>query len=214
MNKRHRVPSGQDRSVNRAEAAGPERTDRIWTIPNALSALRLAGVPLFLWLVLVPQADLAAFLLLILAGVSDWLDGAIARATGQFSRLGALLDPLADRLYIAATLVGLALRGIIPWWLVAILALREILLLTLVPLLRRQGRTVMKVTLVGKAATFCLLWGFPFLLLSSLTGPLGEFARFCGWAFALWGTALYWWAGLDYWRAAMRSAKSSSGMGV
>ena len=183
---------------------------RVWTIPNALSFLRLLGVPVFLWLVLVPQADLVAFGLLIAAGVSDWLDGAIARATGQFSRLGALLDPLADRLYIAATLVGLAIREIVPWWLVCLLALREVLLLALVPVLRRQGRTVMKVTLVGKAATFCLLWGFPFLLLSSIPGGLGDFARACGWAFALWGTALYWWAGLDYWRSALRSKRAIS----
>ncbi len=187
---------------------GKPRSDRILTIPNALSALRLLGVPIFLWLVLVPQADLIAFGLLIAAGVSDWLDGAIARATGQFSRLGALLDPLADRLYIAATLIGLALRDIVPWWLVVLLALREVMLLALVPVLRRQGRVVMKVTLVGKAATFCLLWGFPFLLLSSLPGGIGDFARTCGWAFALWGTALYWWAGLDYWRSALQRPRA------
>lgn len=186
------------------------RTERIWTIPNALSGLRLIGVPVFLWLVLVLQADLVAFGLLIAAGVSDWLDGALARATGQFSRLGALLDPLADRLYIAATLLGLALRQIIPWWLVGLLVLREVTLLALVPILRRQGRTVMKVTLVGKAATFCLLWGFPFLLLGSLPGGLGVFASMCGWAFALWGTALYWWAGLDYWITALRTAPAQT----
>lgn len=171
---------------------------RIWTIPNALSLLRLLGVPLFLWLVIVAQADLAAFALLVVAGVTDWLDGAIARWTGQFSKLGTLLDPLADRLYIAATLIGLAARSFIPWWLVILLALRDVMLLGLLPILRRRGMLAMPVTLLGKAATFCLLWGFPFLLLGAQPGALGIFAGVCGWAFALWGTVLYWWAGLDY----------------
>jgi cardiolipin synthase len=128
----------------------------------------------------------------------DWLDGAIARATGQTSRLGAMLDPLADRLYIAATLLGLAVRSIIPWWLVALLVLRELMLLALVPLLRRRGILTLPVTVTGKAATFCLMWGFPCLLLGSLSGPIGTAAMACGWAFALWGTGLYWWAGIGY----------------
>lgn len=183
--------------------------DRIWTIPNALSFLRLLGVPLFLWLVLAEHADAAAFAVLVVAGVTDYLDGAIARATGQFSKLGALLDPLADRLYIAATLFGLAIRGIIPWWLVAILVLRELMLLALVPLLRRLGRVAVPVTLVGKAATFCLLWGLPTLLLSSIDGPLGSFALVCGWAFSLWGVFLYWWAGIDYVRSVLGLARAA-----
>lgn len=180
--------------------------DRIWTIPNALSFLRLLGVPFFLWLVLVQHADVAAFIVLVLAGVTDYLDGAIARATGQFSNLGALLDPLADRLYIAATLLGLALRSIIPWWLVVILVLRELMLLAVLPLLRRGGRVALPVTLVGKAATFCLLWGLPTLLLTTVGGTLGAIATVCGWAFSLWGTFLYWWAGVDYVRTARRLA--------
>ena len=104
------------------------QTDRIFTIPNILSFARLLGVPLFLWLVLVPQADLAAFALLVVSGITDWLDGVIARATGQISRLGQLLDPLADRLYVAATLIGLALRAIIPWWLVVLVLARDVVL--------------------------------------------------------------------------------------
>lgn len=183
---------------------------RIWTIPNALSLLRLLGVPLFLWLVIVAQADLAAFALLVLAGITDWLDGAIARWTGQFSKLGTLLDPLADRLYIAATLIGLAVRSFIPWWLVILLALRDVMLLGLLPILRRRGMLAMPVTLLGKAATFCLLWGFPFLLLGGQPGALGIFAGVCGWAFALWGTVLYWWAGLDYAAKGLRMARTGT----
>lgn len=185
------------------------QTDRIWTVPNALSLLRLIGVPVFLWLVVWVHADLWAFALLVLAGITDWLDGAIARWTGQFSKLGTLLDPLADRLYIAATVIGLAVRSFIPWWLVIVLALRDIVLLGLLPTLRRRGMLAMPVTLLGKAATFCLLWGFPCLLLAGQPGALGLVARTCGWAFALWGTGLYWWAGLDYVRKGLRLAHDS-----
>ena len=176
----------------------------VWTIPNALSALRLLGVPIFLWLVLVHHADVIGFAVLVLASITDWLDGALARSLHQYSRLGSLLDPLADRCYIAATLVALALRSIIPWWLVAILVAREVMLLALLPMLRARGLVSLPVTLVGKAATFCLLWGFPSLLLSTVDGPLGLLAWTCGWAFSLWGTFLYWWAGFDYVRAARR----------
>ena len=96
-------------------------SDRLLTVPNALSVARLAGVPLFLWLVLVPKADGWAVGVLVLAGLSDWLDGKIARAWHQQSRFGEMLDPAADRLYIAATLIALALRAIIPWWLLGLL---------------------------------------------------------------------------------------------
>ena len=184
------------------------QTDRILTIPNVLSFLRLLGVPLFLWLVLVPEADGWAFVLLVVSGVTDWLDGAIARATGQNSRLGQLLDPLADRLYIAATLVGLAIRGIIPWWLVVVLLSRDLVLAVVLALLKRRGITGLPVHFLGKAATFCLLWGFPMLLLGAgatgTTFTLAEVARDVGWAFAIWGTALYWWAGILYLEQARR----------
>jgi cardiolipin synthase (CMP-forming) len=180
------------------ESGEPEASDRILTVPNLLSFARLLGVPLFLWLVLVPQADVAAFVVLAIAGATDWIDGYLARALNQRSKLGILLDPLADRLYIAATLIGLALRGLIPWWLVALLAARDLMLLALLPLLRKSGRVALPVTYIGKAATFCLLWGFPLLLLSGIPSGVGTFAMACGWAFALWGTALYWWAGIRY----------------
>lgn len=180
------------------------QTDRVLTIPNLLSFLRLLGVPLFLWLVLVPQADGWAFVLLVVSGITDWLDGVVARATGQISRLGQVLDPLADRLYIAATLVGLALREIIPWWLVVLLLGRDLLLLAFLPALRRRGLPALPVHYLGKAATFTLLWGFPLLLLGAGDGTLSLVARVLGWAFAIWGTALYWYAGILYIEQAMR----------
>lgn len=168
------------------------------TVPNMISLLRLLGIPVFLWLLLVEQLDLAAFLVLVAGGASDWLDGYAARRLGQFSKLGEVLDPLIDRLYIAATLIGLALREFIPWWLVAVLVARDVFLLALLPILRRRGRLALPVTYVGKTGTFALLWGFPLLLLGGLPFPVGTAIVSIGWAFALWGTFLYWWAGLRY----------------
>lgn len=180
------------------------QTDRIWTVPNIISFLRLLGVPLFLWLVLVPKADGWALVLLVGAGISDWLDGKIARATGQISRLGQILDPIADRLYIAAALLGLALRGIIPWWLVALIVARELVLVTTLPPLKRRGLLGLPVHFLGKAATFCLLYAFPLLLLGDTPGTVGTVARVAGWAFAIWGTGLYWYAALLYLEQARR----------
>ena len=176
--------------------------DRVLTIPNGISAARLAGVPVFLWLVLGPQtaaADYWAVGLLILAGLSDWLDGKIARALNQTSRLGQVLDPAADRLYIAATVVALGVRAIIPWWLVVVLALRELTVgVALAVLRRRAGFGTLQVSFVGKAATLCLLYAFPLLFLGDHPGWGGTLARVLGWAFAAWGTALYWWAAMLY----------------
>ena len=184
------------------------QTDAIFTVPNLISFARLLGVPLFLWLILVPEADGWAVVLLIVAGISDWLDGVIARATGSISRLGQILDPLADRLYIAATLLGLAIRGIIPWWLVVAILGRDAILGVVLILLKRRGVVGLPVHFLGKAATFCLLYAFPLLLLGDgATGvgwSIADVARTLGWAFAIWGTALYWYAGLLYLEQARR----------
>jgi cardiolipin synthase (CMP-forming) len=176
-----------------------EPRDRILTIPNGISVARLAGVPVFLWLVLGPHADAWAVALLIVAGLSDWADGKIARALNQTSKLGQLLDPAADRLYIAATLVALAIRNIIPWWLVGVLAARELIVGVALEILRRRTRIGgLQVSLAGKAATLCLLYAFPLLFLGDHPGWGGTLARVIGWAFAIWGTALYWQSALLY----------------
>jgi cardiolipin synthase (CMP-forming) len=180
------------------------QTDRILTVPNIISFIRLLGVPVFLWLILVPKADGWALVLLVAAGISDWLDGKIARATGQISKLGQVLDPIADRLYIAAALLGLALRGIIPWWLVVLILARDLVLAAFLPGLRKRGLMALPVHFLGKAATFCLLYAFPLLLLGDAPGALGTVARVLGWAFAIWGTGLYWYAALLYMEQARR----------
>jgi cardiolipin synthase len=198
--------------------AGADRADRVVTIPNALSVLRLLGVPVFLWLVLGPEADGAALLVLMAAGVTDYLDGKLARLLGQESRLGALLDPLADRLYILSTIAALTVRGIVPVWLAVALLGRDLLLLAFVPTLRRLGYgSTLPVHFLGKAATFNLLYAFPLLLLAAGSGTLATLARPVGWAFTLWGTALYWWAAVLYAvqvRQLVRADGASSGRGA
>jgi cardiolipin synthase (CMP-forming) len=189
------------RIARAAGVAEPEPGTRIWTVPNAISVARLIGVPVFLWLVLGPRtrtADWWAVGLLIAAGASDWLDGKLARALNQQSRLGQLLDPAADRLYIVATLIALAIRAIIPWWLVGLLAAREVLMAVVLAVLRRRGWGPLQVSLVGKAATACLLYAFPLLFLAAHPSSYAELARVFGWAFAIWGSALYWCAALLY----------------
>jgi cardiolipin synthase len=171
--------------------------DQVWTIPNALSVLRLLGVPVFLWLVLQPvfhgpRYDGWALLLLVVSGATDYLDGKIARAFGQVSRIGQLLDPAADRLYILATLAGLAARHIIPVWLVVVLVGRDLLMGIPLAVLKRHGFGPPPVHFLGKAATFNLLYAFPLLLFGDGTGRLHDAAGEIGWAFAIWGTALYW----------------------
>jgi len=175
------------------ESARVQVSNRVLTLPNVLSMLRLLGVPLFIWL-LVEDQIAWAFVVLTLSGISDYLDGKIARHYHLESRVGQLLDPIADRLYILTTLLALAWREVLPVWLVVLLLSRDVFMAVLIILLKRIGQTGLPVHFVGKAATFNLLYAFPFLLLSQLDGTVGEIARPLGWAFAWWGIVLYWMA--------------------
>ncbi|UOY02564.1 CDP-alcohol phosphatidyltransferase family protein [Blastococcus sp. PRF04-17] len=172
--------------------------DRIWTWPNAISVLRLLGVPLFLWLLLVPEADGWAVVVLMISGVTDWLDGKLARWLDQSSRLGALLDPAADRLYIVSTLIALSLREIVPVWVVALLVGREFVLGGMLLILRHYGYPPLQVHYLGKAATLLLLYAFPGLLLADGDSWFATVIEPFAWAFTIWGTVLYVLAGLFY----------------
>ncbi|HEX2297571.1 MAG TPA: CDP-alcohol phosphatidyltransferase family protein [Pseudonocardiaceae bacterium] len=173
--------------------------ERLVTVPNVLSLLRLAGVPLFLWLLLGPQYDLLAVLVLALSGLTDWLDGKIARWLDQSSRLGELLDPAVDRLYTLSTLLAFGLREILPWWVVAVLLGRDALLLLVLPVLRHYGHGPLEVHYMGKGATLCLLYAFPLLLLAdNVQGTLHALAWPFAVAFTIWGGALYVWSGVLY----------------
>ncbi len=160
--------------------------------------LRLLGVPVFLWLLLGPEADGWAVAVLMLSGFSDWLDGKLARWLDQCSKLGALLDPAADRLYIVCTLVALALRDVVPVWLVALLLGREVVLGVMLLVLRWYGYPPLQVHYLGKAATLLLLYAFPGLLLADGSGRLATAIEPFAWAFTIWGTALYLVAGIFY----------------
>lgn len=173
-------------------------SDRIATIPNALSVVRLLLIPLFLWLVLGPEKDVLALAVLIVSGVTDYLDGKLARRLDQTSKIGAILDPVADRLYILAVVVGLSIREIIPITLAVILPLRDVFLFSLVPFLRTRGYSSLPVHFLGKAATAGLLYAFPLLLLGDGDGTVADLANVFGWAFTIWGVCLYWWAGILY----------------
>jgi cardiolipin synthase len=167
------------------------------TVPNALSLLRLILVPVFGWLI-VAERDGWAIAVLVASGISDYLDGTLARRWGQVSRLGQLLDPLADRLYILATLVGLAWREVVPWWVVALIVGRDVVLAGTIPALASIGYGPLPVTFVGKAATTALLYAFPLLLLGQASETAAAVAVPLGWAFAWWGIWLYWWAAGQY----------------
>lgn len=181
-----------------ATSAAPVPTGRVLTVPNLLSLLRLAGVPLFLWLLLGPHADGWALVVLMIGGVTDWLDGKLARLLNQYSTLGALLDPAVDRLYILAALVALAARDVVPWWAVAVLVARDLVLAACLPVLRARGYAPFRITYLGKSATFLLLYAFPLLLVGVGDSAVASLARPLGYAFAVWGTGLYLYSGLVY----------------
>lgn len=184
--------------VEGTPAALVPTTDRVLTVPNVLSALRLVGVPVFLYCLLGPEADGWALAILMISGWTDYFDGKIARRYGLTSRVGQLLDPLADRLYVVTTLVAFTVRDIVPLWLTAAILARDLFITALLPVLRRHGYGPLPVNFLGKAATFNLLYAFPLLLGATFDNWVGTVSRPLGWAFVLWGTALYWWAGVLY----------------
>jgi cardiolipin synthase len=179
------------------------------TIPNALTALRGLGVPLFIWLALVKEADGWAIFVLAIGGVTDYLDGKLARAWNQTSRFGELADPAIDRLYIVATLIVLYLREALPLWVILTLIGRDLTLGIATLALNRKGQPPLQVTYLGKAATFNLLYAFPFLLLALSDSRAGTVAFVFGWAFTIWGIFLYLTTGLAYLRTALRAIGKS-----
>jgi cardiolipin synthase len=179
-------------------------SDRIWTLPNVISFVRLLGVPLFLYLLLGPENDVAAVIVLAVGGTTDWVDGYVARRMNSVSRLGELLDPFADRLYILATLIGFTIRGVVPYWLTGALLLRELVLGVALLVLRRHGYGPPPVHYLGKTGTFVLLAAFPVILLDRAVPAVDAWAGPVGWGLAWWALALYWAAGVLYLAQAAR----------
>lgn len=183
-------------------------SDRILTVPNVLSVLRLVGVPVFLWLLLVERADGWAFALLIASGVTDFLDGKLARLLDQSSKLGALLDPFVDRLFLVTTLAAFVWRDLLPWWVAVVLIGRDLVLTATLPIYRRRELPPPEVIYLGKAATFALMSALPWLLAGEMDWPADGFGRAFGGALLIWGTAVYVWTGLLYLGKAVAVARA------
>ncbi|BDB42578.1 MULTISPECIES: CDP-alcohol phosphatidyltransferase family protein [Mycobacterium] len=172
--------------------------DRVLTVPNVLSIVRLALIPVFVYLMLIAHRNGWAVAILMFSGFSDWADGKIARLLDQSSRLGMLLDPAVDRLYMVTVPIVLALSGIVPWWFVVTLVARDAALAATLPLLRSRGLSALPVSYVGKAATFALMSGFPLVLLGQWDALWSRIVGACGWAFLIWGLYMYLWAFVLY----------------
>lgn len=179
----------------------PADTDRILTIPNVLSALRLLAVPFFVWLFVTERENLAVAIYAI-AAWTDFFDGYIARRTGSVSELGRLLDPLADRVLIVALAVALVSRGLLSPWLAAAIVLRDVLVLAAFPYLEKRGVARIRVNFVGKSATAALLFGLTWLAVSETGFVLADIGDEVGTAFTVFGAVLYWLAGGMYAREA------------
>jgi CDP-diacylglycerol--glycerol-3-phosphate 3-phosphatidyltransferase len=172
--------------------------DRVLTVPNLLSVIRLVLIPVFVYALLFAHANGWAVAILMFSGASDWADGKIARTLNQSSRLGVLLDPAVDRLYMVTVPVVMALAGVLPWWFVITLVVRDGLLAATLPILRSRGLSALPVTYFGKAATFALMAGFPLVLLGTWDALWSRVLRACGWGFLGWGMYVYLWAFVLY----------------
>jgi CDP-diacylglycerol--glycerol-3-phosphate 3-phosphatidyltransferase len=167
---------------------------RLLTVPNVLSGIRLLLIPVFIYLLLAAHSDGWAVAVLMFSGASDWADGKIARMLDQSSKLGEYLDPAVDRLYMVTVPIALGLRGFVPWWIIAVLLARDVLLAAELPLLRTRGFTALPVIYIGKAATFALMSAFPLILLGHYDATWSRVVLACGWAFLIWGMYFYLWS--------------------
>ena len=183
-------------------------SNRIFTVPNILSFIRLGLVPVFLVFIIIGE-DVWALATLVFSSVTDYLDGYIARRFGQITRLGQLLDPAADRLFIFATLIGLASRDVVPWWFVAVVLCRDAMLLVLGVVLANHGYGPLPVHHLGKVATFCLFYALPLIMVGRAFPDAAMITDPIAWAFALWGAFTYWWAGFVYVRETSRVIHNS-----
>jgi cardiolipin synthase len=193
------------------EGAAEVVSTRVLTVPNLISFARLLLVPVFLWAYLI-GAVLPAMILLTVVGTSDWVDGFVARRTGQVSVLGKLLDPLADRVVIVAVLVAFGAKGTVPWWLVGVIVARDLIVMVGFAVLERRGMPRLAVNRTGKRATASLFTGMGLVSISvamRVSGVPGLRAdaagvRLSGLVLLGLGAVLYWAAGFLYAREIRR----------
>ena len=181
----------------------------VLTIPNAITGVRALGVPLFLYAYLGLENTGLALAILVIGAASDYFDGKVARKLNQETALGAMLDPTIDRLYIAATVIGLVVKDVIPLWIVIVLISRDIWMTLILAIKKARGSGVFEVTFLGKAATFNLLYAFPFLLVAGESG-IGQVFFVAGWGFAIWGIGLYWVTAVQYTYLALKEIKGNN----
>jgi cardiolipin synthase len=193
--------------MQRTSAEPSVASNAIVTVPNIISFARLATVPVFLWLWFAGSREVAVVVYAVGAW-TDFLDGYIARRTNSVSELGKLLDPLADRVFIIALAIALVGGGTLPWWLAVAVIGRDVVILSLYPLVQRRGVPKIAVNFVGKSATAALLFGLTWLALSETDFGWAGIGDEIGIAFVVLGAALYWIAGAMYARVAMAGMKA------
>jgi cardiolipin synthase len=166
-------------------------------VPNAVTLVRLLLMPVCAYLLATGRYGWG-LVLTAAVGSTDWVDGWVARRFGQVSRVGQLLDPLADRLLIASVAIALVARGVVPWQAAALLVARDLVLLAGWPLLRRRGIEPPEVILLGKAATLVLLLALPVLTLGATGLAVAGVAHLLGLALLWAGVVMYYLAGAVY----------------
>ena len=155
---------------------------RVVTLPNLLSFLRIALIPVFVVLIVDPDTTAVGLVVLIVVMATDWVDGAVARATGQVSELGKVLDPVADRLAMAAGLIALVVRDVFPLWAALLILVRDLAILVAGAFLLVRGHARIEVRYIGKVATFALMASIACIAWGNLGYVLAEAALACGWA--------------------------------
>jgi cardiolipin synthase len=184
------------------DGAGRERVhDRWLTAPNVITAVRLAGLPLFVWLVLDQQRLLTAFVVLVVIATTDWVDGYVARRFDQVSRIGKVVDPLVDRLLLATAVITLMIAGLLPWPLLVAILFRDAMVLG-VSLVWFAAIPPIPVSRTGKLATALLMVGVPGFLLAGIEWAGSNVVLALAWGFTLAGIVTYYLAAIRYGRVA------------
>ncbi len=174
-------------------------SDRKLTVPNVITMARLSLVPFFAWAFASGERDVLALSLLVVIGSTDWVDGFVARKTGQVSELGKLLDPVADRVAIIVVLALCAFRGTVYWPLAAAILLRDVLVAATFAVVESKGVPRIPVSWMGKGATAAIYIGLGLALISLVAGPSTEEKVHLGsTAFLTVGAGAYWLAAFGY----------------
>src|SRR5512132_3291979 len=190
----------------KASASDQAPSSRVATVPNLISAIRILLIPLFVALIVDPDTTTAGLILFGVVVATDWVDGLVARRTGQVSELGKVLDPVADRLAIAAGLIALAIRGVFPWWAAALILVRDVAVFIVGVAVFWRSEVRIEVRWIGKIATFSLMTAIPFVSWGALGLPLAEAATVIGWAAFAVGIVEYYVAAFDYLREVRRAS--------